>query len=328
MAINNATNNVPFVWTSVSADQQLVPNHAIINFKPTLLNLQLPTHAAVGTTIIVQGLGAGGWLITQGVGQQIIVGNQQTTVTTGSLASTMPSDSVSLVCTVADTIWSRFAQVGNLAIDGSSLIQTPYDALKNLFMWQHQKSEDNITGDMTEYRMTYPDLVFDVGGNFDGDSVFIAPETGIYWIKFQGSINGLDSHHTQMYTKILTQQFNFIQNRCNPYSNQSLADRPSFSFIHIQLIKMNAGEDLRTYISIGNGANSINLVEGSETDIVTAIAGYMIHSILKLIPLHIAVGYARSRGNSLLLNRRQVVDSLSATEQAVLRKAHYATLSR
>ena len=217
MPINNATNNAPFVWTSVSADQQLIPNYAIINLKPTLLNLTLPTTAKFGTTIIVQGLGAGGWIITPGTGQQIIVGNQQTTVTTGSLASTMPSDSVSLVCTVADTIWSRFSQAGNLAIDGSSIIQTPYDALKNMFMWQHQKSADNITGDMSEYRMTYPDLVFDVGGNWDGDSVFIAPEAGIYFI--------------------------------------------------------------RTYISVGNGHPSVGLVEGSETDIVTAIAGYMVHSI-------------------------------------------------
>lgn len=32
-------------------------------------------------------------------------------------------------------------------------------------------------------------------------------------------------------------------------------------------------------ISVGNGHNSVSLVEGSETDIVTAIAGYMIHSI-------------------------------------------------
>ena len=92
-------------------------------------------------------------------------------------------------------------------------IQTVYNALKNIFMWQHQKSADNITGDMSEYRMTYPDMVFDVGGDFDGDSVFIAPESGIYFIKFQGTINGLDGHHTQMYTKILTPSFTFIQNR-------------------------------------------------------------------------------------------------------------------
>lgn len=107
----------PFTWAQVGADGALVVNQGSINTKVALLTMSLPATAAVGTTIILQGLGAGGWTITQAANQQVILGNQTTTLGAGgSLASTNANDSISLVCTTADLIWSTYAVIGNITI--------------------------------------------------------------------------------------------------------------------------------------------------------------------------------------------------------------------
>lgn len=107
----------PFTWAEVGVDGALTVNQGSINTKVALLSMSLPATAAVGTTIVLQGLGAGGWAITQAANQQVILGNQATTLGVGgSLASTNANDSISLVCTTADLIWSTFAVIGNITV--------------------------------------------------------------------------------------------------------------------------------------------------------------------------------------------------------------------
>lgn len=107
----------PFAWTTIGADGALAANTGYIDTKAGLLTVSLPAVAAVGTTLILQGLGAGGWKITQAANQRIIMGNLATTVGVGgSMASTNANDSISLVCTTANLIWSTFSGVGNLTI--------------------------------------------------------------------------------------------------------------------------------------------------------------------------------------------------------------------
>lgn len=107
----------PFTWTTIGADGALAANTGYIDTKAGLLSVSLPATAAVGTTLILQGLGAGGWIITQAANQQIVVGNQATTLgAVGTLASTNANDSISLVCTTADLVWSTYNMIGNLTI--------------------------------------------------------------------------------------------------------------------------------------------------------------------------------------------------------------------
>ena len=112
------TDGIP--WTTINADGTLAVNTARINIKAgALLTTTLPATAAVGTVIILQGSAAGntGWLIAQNAGQNIQFGNTSTTIGVGgSLASTNNNDSVSMVCTVADTTWNVFSSVGNITI--------------------------------------------------------------------------------------------------------------------------------------------------------------------------------------------------------------------
>lgn len=71
----------------------------------------LPTTSAAGDQISVSGSAAigGNWKINQNAGQQIMAGQQYTTAGTGgSVASTLPGNSITLYCIVANTDWITF----------------------------------------------------------------------------------------------------------------------------------------------------------------------------------------------------------------------------
>jgi hypothetical protein len=85
----------------------------------TLVTFTLPTSAAIGDFVEVQGKGAGLWKIAQAASQQIFFGNTSTTVGTGgSLASTLQYDAVKLraLTTGATSTWSVVSSVGNLTV--------------------------------------------------------------------------------------------------------------------------------------------------------------------------------------------------------------------
>jgi hypothetical protein len=72
--------------------------------------------SAVGATISVIGLGAGGWRVAQNAGQLIHKsGTATTTGTGGHIDSGNRYDAVTLVCTVADTEWTIIASQGTIA---------------------------------------------------------------------------------------------------------------------------------------------------------------------------------------------------------------------
>ena len=110
---SNWNANHATVWTDVTGTSQsaAVNEHYITN-NASLVTVTLPTTAAFGDMLTVQGLGAGGWKIAQNASEQIIWtaggvdGSHETTIGTGgSLASTDRYDSVCLICVVADTTW-------------------------------------------------------------------------------------------------------------------------------------------------------------------------------------------------------------------------------
>jgi hypothetical protein len=100
-------------WTEVTGTSQsaAVNEHYLTN-NASLVTVTLPTTAAVGDMLTVQGLGAGGWKIAQNASEQIIWmaggvdSSHETTVGTGgSLASTDRYDAVTLICITANTTW-------------------------------------------------------------------------------------------------------------------------------------------------------------------------------------------------------------------------------
>jgi len=106
-------------WTTALDD--VIPmdvNYGYIINKPvTACSLALPIVATVGSVIKVMGYGATGWIITQGAGQQIMLGSTTTTLgAAGTITSNLPSDSLTLICIVADTIFAVDSCVGNVTL--------------------------------------------------------------------------------------------------------------------------------------------------------------------------------------------------------------------
>ena len=95
-------------WTEVTgASQTMAADNGYVANNAGLVTLTLPTTAAFGTVINIVGKGAGGWKIAQGAGQNIQVGATASTVgVTGYIASTNQFDSIELLCTTADTVWT------------------------------------------------------------------------------------------------------------------------------------------------------------------------------------------------------------------------------
>lgn len=97
-----------YTWTEVTttSDNMAINNGYIANNASTV-TLTLPVTAVVGSTVTVQGKGAGGWSIAQNAGQTIHFGNVDTTTGVGgSLSSNNRYDSVELICITADTDWA------------------------------------------------------------------------------------------------------------------------------------------------------------------------------------------------------------------------------
>jgi hypothetical protein len=107
-SITISTTDVASSWTVVTTtSQSMAVNSGYISNNASLVTLTLPSTAAVGSIIQVQGLGAGGWQIAQNSSQLIHIGSQVTTTgTSGYLQSNNQYDSLTLLCVVANTTWT------------------------------------------------------------------------------------------------------------------------------------------------------------------------------------------------------------------------------
>lgn len=104
-------------WQTVGASQALVVNNGYICTAGAALSFSLPAASAVGSTISLTLDGSTSWTVTQGAGQQIRFGSSQTTLGVGgSLASTAQGDTITMVCSVADTRWNVINSVGNITV--------------------------------------------------------------------------------------------------------------------------------------------------------------------------------------------------------------------
>jgi hypothetical protein len=105
-------------WNTITGTSSgLLANNGYITNNASLVTLTLPATAAVGATIYVTGLGAGGWTIAQNSGQLIHFGSAVTTTGVGgSLSSTNQYNTITLVCTVVNTTFNVLASIGNITV--------------------------------------------------------------------------------------------------------------------------------------------------------------------------------------------------------------------
>jgi hypothetical protein len=115
----SASGSGGFSWDEVTGTSQLmVSNDGYVANNAGLVTLTLPTVSVLGDELSIIGKGAGGWLIAQNAGQSIVFGADTTTVGVGgSLASTQAADSIYLVCTTANTVWTvAVGPQGNITV--------------------------------------------------------------------------------------------------------------------------------------------------------------------------------------------------------------------
>jgi hypothetical protein len=107
------------VWnfTAVNVANMAIDNGYVCIAAGGDLTLGLPATAAQGTELEVLLDGATSWQITQAAGQQIRIGNQETTAGAGgSVKSTAQGDRIRLLCVTADARWVAIGYNSNLTI--------------------------------------------------------------------------------------------------------------------------------------------------------------------------------------------------------------------
>ena len=108
----SATGLAGIGWNHITTTSAtMTANAGYIADNSSQVNLLLPTTAALGSIIYVQGLGAGGWLISQNASQSIkFAPSSSTTVGVGgSTASTGQYDALAIICLIPNTTFSVMA---------------------------------------------------------------------------------------------------------------------------------------------------------------------------------------------------------------------------
>jgi hypothetical protein len=114
--LNTSTVIFP-TWISIAAPTaNLVPEFSYIaNNSGSNVAFTLPITSKVGATLQIAMGTSISWSIVQNSGQTIRVGDiSSTTGITGSWSSNTVGDSISIVCTIANTNWSAYSSMGNL----------------------------------------------------------------------------------------------------------------------------------------------------------------------------------------------------------------------
>ena len=110
-------------WTSIDSlnwvveattTRALAVGEGVITNNAALVTITLPATAAVGSMFSITGIGATGWKLAQNAGQTVYFGVATTTTgASGYVQSTHIRDSITFVCTVADTDFQIIQGVGN-----------------------------------------------------------------------------------------------------------------------------------------------------------------------------------------------------------------------
>jgi hypothetical protein len=103
---SGALSYLPIAGTTQTA----AVNTGYINQNAAATTVTLPVTAPLGSIVAIQGLGAGGWILTAGAGQTIQVG-QTATSTGGTVTSAGNFDAIQVICIVANTTWSLYGPV-------------------------------------------------------------------------------------------------------------------------------------------------------------------------------------------------------------------------
>ena len=110
--ITNAANSITVAstgggmgWSNIGGSTQAAAvDNGYISDDAGATTITLPATAAIGSKVGVEGLGAGGWILAASAGDTIQIGSGETS-SGGTLTSSAATDSVYVLCIVANTTW-------------------------------------------------------------------------------------------------------------------------------------------------------------------------------------------------------------------------------
>jgi hypothetical protein len=106
-----------FSWSVITGNQVASTFMGYFVNGGARVDITLPATSAVGDTFILVDKGGNLWRILQVAGQQIKYKNSSTTLgATGTLTSQIQGDSVTLVCSVANTEWWVTDSIGTFVV--------------------------------------------------------------------------------------------------------------------------------------------------------------------------------------------------------------------
>jgi hypothetical protein len=104
-------------WSIVTGATAIVEQSGYITNSASLITFTLPSTATAGSSFRIAGHSAGLWAVAQNAGQAITYGAYTSTSgVTGSLAATVASDSVEIICVVANSTFVVISSIGNLTV--------------------------------------------------------------------------------------------------------------------------------------------------------------------------------------------------------------------
>ena len=114
----SATGAAGLIWNDIVGNSKaMIGENGYVTENAGLTTLTLPAASNFGDQISIIGRGAGGWTIAQGAGQQVIIGNTSSTSGAGgSVSSTNRRDSLTLICTLANTQWTNLGAPQSLGL--------------------------------------------------------------------------------------------------------------------------------------------------------------------------------------------------------------------
>lgn len=114
-----ATSDVPsnLSWNEITTTSAtMVPDNGYVTNNVGQVVLTLPATCEFGRSVAVCGVGSGGWQISFNTGQNVVLGSQVATTSTGTIASVNQFDQIELLCVVENTTFIARNIFGNLTV--------------------------------------------------------------------------------------------------------------------------------------------------------------------------------------------------------------------
>jgi len=116
LSITNPIGSLYWQQASGTGPYTINASNGFYSINASLTTFALPTtNCFPGTIIAINGVGAGGWKLTQSAGQQIFLGQQNTTFgTSGFIQGLYQGASIHLLCTTTNLTWYLLNSFGNI----------------------------------------------------------------------------------------------------------------------------------------------------------------------------------------------------------------------